>query len=74
MRYSNLLAELKRANLKPITVAEAIGVSLPAYYSRLNGRTKFKLSDMKAIQSLLNDTLNEDLSLDYLFNSYDKSN
>lgn len=70
-RYSNLLAELTRADLSPTTVAEAIGVSVPAYYSRLNGTTKFKLADMTAIQDLIKKTTDKLLSLDYLFTAYD---
>ena len=72
-RYSNLLAELTRANISPRVVAEAIGVSLPAYYSRLKGTTKFKLADMQAVQTLIKDTTDKTMSLDYLF-SYDKDN
>ncbi len=72
-RYSNLLAELKRANIKPIEVAKAIGVSLTAYYERLKGSTSFKLADMLAIQKLIKEKTKETISLDYLF-KYDKDN
>ena len=72
-RYSNLLAELTRADISAKVVAETIGVSLPAYYSRLKGTTKFKLADMQAIQDLLKKKNGTTMSLDYLFN-YDKDN
>lgn len=72
-RYSNLLAELTRANISPKEVAEAIGVSLTAYYGRLKGTIKFKLADMLAIQRLIKEKTNETMSLDYLF-KYDKDN
>lgn len=66
-RYNNLLAEIKRANLSIKEVASAMGISVSAFYSRLNGVTKFRLTDMKIIQDLIEKTTDQRLSLDYLF-------
>ena len=66
-RYNNLLAEIKRANLSIKQVADAMGISVSVYYSRLSGFTKFRLTEMTAIQDLLERSTGQRLSLDYLF-------
>lgn len=65
--YSNLKAELSRANVTSAEVAKAIGMTRQGFYSKKNGINDWKLSQMVALQDYINKKLNTNYTLDYLF-------
>ena len=67
MRFDNLLAEIARIGMTVETVGEAIGMSRQIIYNRLNGKTKWTLSEMLKIQRLINSKGKAKYTLDYLF-------
>lgn len=67
MRFSNLEAEIARIGMSPEKVGEAIGMSKQIIYNRLNGKTKWTLTEMLKIQRLINSKSNAKNTLDYLF-------
>ena len=67
MRFSNLEAEIKRADLSVDDVAKALDYDRATLYNRLNGKTKWTLCDMLKVQEYLNEKTGQHLALDYLF-------
>lgn len=65
--YKNLKAEMSRAGLSGIKLAEWLEITPTALYYKICGKTEWNLKQMKATQSLLNELMGTQLSLEYLF-------
>ena len=66
--YKNLKAEIARAGLTNPGLAGAIGVKYGTMWRLMNGIQKFRLDEMVAIQSELEERNHTTYTLDYLFN------
>lgn len=69
--YKNLKAEIVRAGMSNPEMADAIGVKYGTLWRLLNGRQQFRLGEMTAIQSELEERNGADYTLDYLFGDGD---
>lgn len=69
--YKNLKAEIARAGLTNTEVADAIGVKYPTMWRLLNGKRQWRLVEMIALQSELEERSNATYTLDYLFGGDD---
>lgn len=65
--YKNLKAEIARAGLTNSEVADAIGVKYATLWRLLNGKRQFRLGEMMALQSELEERSGAAFTLDYLF-------
>lgn len=65
--YKNLKAEIVRAGMSNQEMADAIGVRYGTLWRLLNGKQQFRLVEMTAIQSELEERNGADYTLDYLF-------
>lgn len=65
--YKNLKAEIARAGLTNSEMADVIGVKYGTLWRLLNGKQPFRLGQMMAIQSELEERNGADYTLDYLF-------
>ena len=65
--YKNLKAEIARAGLTNPEMAGAVGMSYMTMWRLMNGKQQFRLGEMVAIQSKLEERNGEDYTLDYLF-------
>lgn len=65
--YKNLKAEIARAGLTNPDLAGAIGVKYGTIWRLLNGMQQFRLGEMVAIQSELEERNGAAYTLDYLF-------
>lgn len=71
--YKNLKAEIARAGLTHSEMADVIGVKYGTIWRLLNGRRQFRLGEMMAIQSELEERNGADYTLDYLFEDGDEN-
>lgn len=71
--YENLKAEIARAGLKNSEMADAIGVKYATLWRLLNGKQQFRLGEMMAIQSELEERNGAAYTLDYLFGDGDEN-
>lgn len=69
--YKNLKAEIARAGLTNSEVADAIGVKYPTLWRLLNGKRQWRLVEMTALQSELEERGDATYTLDYLFGGDD---
>lgn len=69
MYYKNLRAEMVRNGISKHEVQELLEISNNAYYSKMNGRTEFKLSEVEKILALLYRKTNKVYSVEYLFDT-----
>ena len=69
--YKNLKAEIARAGLTNQEMADAIGVKYATMWRLLNGKRPWRLGEMVAIQSELEDHNSATYTLDYLFRDGD---
>lgn len=69
--YENLKAEIARAGLKNSEMADAIGVKYATLWRLLNGKRQWRLGEMVAIQSELEERNDAAYSLNYLFGDGD---
>lgn len=67
--FPNLNAELARNGLNVEMLANYMGMSKTNVYNKLNGRTRFNIKDMQAIQEFFKAEAGGAFTLDYLFNS-----
>lgn len=68
MKLFNVLRSyIVRANLTQNELAKCIGMSRTALSKRLTGDIEFRKSDMLAIQSVLNDRLKMELTIQEIF-------
>lgn len=65
--FKNLRAELARAGMTNADVADVIGKSVPTLSRLLSGKQPFRLSQMMALQSELEERNGAAYTLDYLF-------
>lgn len=65
--YKNLKAEIARAGLTNSEMAEALGVKYATLWRLLNGKRQWRLGEMVAIQSELEERNGAAYTLDYLF-------
>lgn len=65
--YKNLKAEIVRAGMSNPEMADAIGVKYGKLWRLLNGKQQFRLGEMMAIQSELEERNGTAYTLDYLF-------
>lgn len=71
--YRNLKAEIARAGLTNSEMEDIIGVKYATLWRLLNGRRQFRLGEMTAIQSELEERNGADYTLDYLFGDGDEN-
>lgn len=69
--YKNLKAEIARAGLTNSEVAEALGTKYATIWRLLNGKRQWRLGEMVAIQSELEERNGATYTLDYLFGDGD---
>lgn len=65
--FKNLRAEVARAGMTNADVADVIGKSVPTLLRLLSGKQPFRLGQMMAIQSELEERNGATYTLDYLF-------
>lgn len=65
--YKNLKAEIVRAGMTNGDIAESIGKSVSTVFRLLSGKQQFRLGEMMAIQSELEERNGAAFTLDYLF-------
>lgn len=65
--YKNLKAEIARAGMTNSEMADAIGVKYATLWRLLNGKRQWRLGEMMAIQSELEERNGAAYTLDYLF-------
>ena len=65
--YKNLKAEIARAGMTNGDIAESIGKSVPTVSRLLSGKQPFRLGEMMALQSELEERNGAAYTLDYLF-------
>lgn len=65
--YKNLKAEIARAGMSNPDLAGAIGMKYGTMWRLMNGKQQFRLGEMVAIQSELEERNGEAYTLDYLF-------
>lgn len=65
--FKNLRAEVARAGMTNADVADVIGKSVPTLSRLLSGKQPFRLGQMMALQSELEERNGATYTLDYLF-------
>ena len=71
--YKNLKAEIARAGLTNQKMAGAVGMSYMTMWRLMNGKQQFRLGEMVAIQSELEERNDATYTLDYLFEDGDEN-
>lgn len=69
--YKNLKAEIARAGMTNPEMEDVIGVKYATLWRLLNGKRQWRLSEMTAIQSELEERNGAFYTLDYLFGDGD---
>lgn len=69
--YKNLKAEIARAGLTTSEMADALGAKYATAWRLLNGKRPWRLGEMAAIQSELEERNGAAYTLDYLFGDGD---
>jgi len=69
MYYKNLRAEMVRNGISKADILELLEISNNTYYSKMTGRTDFKLSEVEKILALFYRKTNKVYSVEYLFNA-----
>lgn len=65
--FRNLHAEISRAGLSQEKLAELTNTSYGNLLNKIKGKRTWTLKEMLAIQKVINEKLDAQLSLDYLF-------
>lgn len=68
-KFSNLEAEITRMGMSNVEFSKQVGIETVTFYNRLKGSTTWKLTDMRKVQKFINEKLNQNYTLDYLFTS-----
>lgn len=68
MIFCNLNAELARHDIKNVEFANLLGITPKTLNNKLNGKTEFTLSEIKATAKLF-----PNVSIDYLFEEADRT-
>lgn len=71
--YKNLKAEIARAGMTNPEMSGAVGMSYMTMWRLMNGKQQFRLGEMVAIQSELEERNGEPYTLDYLFEDGDEN-
>jgi transcriptional regulator with XRE-family HTH domain len=71
--YKNLKAEIARAGLTNSEMEDIIGVKYATLWRLLNGKRQFRLGEMMAIKSELEERNDATYTLDYLFGDGDEN-
>lgn len=66
-KFLNLRVAMTKAQISVTEVANEMGITPQALYSKLNCRTNFTLSDIKLIKEILAKRLGDEISLETLF-------
>ena len=69
MKFKNLEAEITRTGMSNVEFSKKVGIETVTFYNRLKGATTWKLTDMRKVQKFINERLNQNYTLDYLFTS-----
>lgn len=69
--YENLKAEIVRAGMSNTKMAGTVGMNYSTLWRLLNGKQQFRLGEMVAIQSELEERNDATYTLDYLFGDGD---
>lgn len=69
MYYKNLRAEMVRNGISKHEVLELLEISNNTYYSKMTGRTEFKLSEVEKILALFYRKSGKVYSVEYLFDT-----
>ena len=69
MYYKNLRAEMVRNGISKQEIQELLEISNNTYYSKMTGRTEFKLSEVEKILALLYRKSGKVYSVEYLFDT-----
>ncbi len=69
MYYKNLRAEMIRNRITKHEIQELLEISNNTYYSKLSGRTEFKLSEVEKILALFFRKSGKVYSVEYLFDT-----
>lgn len=67
--YKNLKAELVRAEINTNDITKQLGISRQALINKKNGKTEWKLSEVETLQRLINEKLNTNYTISYLFDN-----
>ena len=65
--YKNLLAKMSRAGITSTEMSNILGITLQAFIYKKQGKSEWKLKQMVVIQEQINQKLNTNYTLDYLF-------
>ena len=71
--YKNLKAEIARAGLTNSEMEDVIGVKYATLWRLLNGKRQWRLGEMMALQSELEERNDATYTLDYLFEDGDEN-
>lgn len=71
--YKNLKAEIARAGLTNHEIEDVIGIKYATLWRLLNGKRQFRLGEMMALQSELEERNGTTYTLDYLFGDGDEN-
>lgn len=69
MYYKNLRAEMVRNGISKHDIQTLLEISNNTYYSKMTGRTEFKLSEVEKILALLYRKSGKVYSVEYLFDT-----
>ena len=70
MQYRNLAAEMTRANITAGEISNNIDLSEASFSLKMHGKRTWKLKEMTMIQDMINQKLDKNYTLDYLFEQY----
>lgn len=65
--FKNLKAELVRAEISNDDIVKKLNISRQALANKKNGKTEWKLSEVDALQKMINEKLNTNYTISYLF-------
>ena len=72
MQYRNLAAEMTRAGITSTELAQLAEMNPTSLSLKMNKKYEWKLKEMEKIQDIINKKLNQNYSLDYLFEEYEE--
>lgn len=67
--FRNLEAEMIRAGITKEKLSKELGISNKTLYNRLSGCADWSMEEMKKTQAIINISLQQEYTLDYLFKS-----
>lgn len=67
--FRNLEAEMIRAGITKEKLSKELGISNKTLYNRLSGYADWSMEEMKKTQAIINISLQQEYTLDYLFKS-----